>query len=158
MTGRTSPIASAVPGRIRVRHPLLRRTDRVQEAPGRLGAVDAVPVTESKPAVGTGHFSADPDPGWPASARSPVGGRRSRVFPPPVRPPRPRGGWRRRRGAPQPPAGPPPARAGSAPHARQGNRPPGAWAAASGRQWGPPVGARAATATRSAPAAASSLN
>ena len=72
MTGRTSPIASEVPGRIRVRHPLLRRTDRFQEALGRLEALDAVRVTESNPAVGSVLLSYDPAAVTPEDARSQV--------------------------------------------------------------------------------------
>ncbi|TWA85701.1 hypothetical protein FBZ83_103293 [Azospirillum brasilense] len=72
MTGRTSPIASAVPGRIRVRHPLLRRTDRFQEALGRLESLDAVRVTESNPAVGSVLLSYDPAVLTPDDARSRV--------------------------------------------------------------------------------------
>lgn len=60
MTGRTSPIASAVPGRIRVRHPLLRRNDRYREALSRLEALDAVRVAESNPAVGSVLLTYDP--------------------------------------------------------------------------------------------------
>ncbi|OYD81200.1 hypothetical protein [Azospirillum brasilense] len=72
MTGRISPIASAVPGRIRVRHPSLRRTDRFQEALGRLEASDAVRVSESNPAVGSFLLTYDPAAVTPEDARSQV--------------------------------------------------------------------------------------
>ncbi|CAO3453709.1 hypothetical protein [Azospirillum argentinense] len=72
MTGRTSPIASAVPGRIRVRHPLLRRTDRFQEALAGLEALDAIRVSGSNPAVGSVLLSYDPAAVTPDDARSQV--------------------------------------------------------------------------------------
>ncbi|GAA4249754.1 HMA2 domain-containing protein [Azospirillum formosense] len=72
MTGRTSPIASAVPGRIRVRHPLLRRADRFQEALGRLEALDTIRVAENNPAVGSVLLTYDPSVLTPDDARSQV--------------------------------------------------------------------------------------
>ncbi|MFC5357445.1 hypothetical protein [Azospirillum himalayense] len=87
MTGRTSPIASAVPGRIRVRHPLLRRTDRFQEALGRLETLDAVRVTGSNPAVGSVLLSYDPAVVTPDDARSQVEALLSAVLHPAEAPP-----------------------------------------------------------------------
>ncbi|TWA61787.1 hypothetical protein FBZ84_11241 [Azospirillum baldaniorum] len=89
MTGRTSPIASAVPGRIRVRHPLLRRADRFQEALGRLETLDAVRVTESNPAVGSVLLSYDPAVLTPDDARSQVEALLSAVLHPAEAPPPP---------------------------------------------------------------------
>lgn len=89
MTGRTSPIASAVPGRIRVRHPLLRRMDRFQEALGHLEALDAVRVTESNPAVGSVLLSYDPAAVTPEDARSQVEALLSAVLHPAEAPPVP---------------------------------------------------------------------
>lgn len=89
MTGRTSPIASAVPGRIRVRHPLLRRTDRFQEALSRLEALDAIRVTESNPAVGSVLLSYDPAVVPPDDARSQVEALLSAVLHPAEAPPVP---------------------------------------------------------------------
>lgn len=89
MTGRTSPIASAVPGRIRVRHPLLRRTDRFQEALGRLEALDAVRVTESNPAVGSFLLSYDSAAVAPDEARSQVETLLTAVLYPAEAPPQP---------------------------------------------------------------------
>ena len=87
MTGRTSPIASAVPGRIRVRHPLLRGNDRFQEALGRLEALDTIRVTESNPAVGSFLLSYDPAGMTPDDARSRVEALLSAVLHPAEAPP-----------------------------------------------------------------------
>ncbi|MDQ2106461.1 hypothetical protein [Azospirillum isscasi] len=87
MTARTSPIASAVPGRIRVRHPRLRRTDRFQEALSRLETLDAFRVTESNPAVGSVLLSYDPDAVTPDDARAQVAALLSPVLDPAETPP-----------------------------------------------------------------------
>lgn len=89
MTGRTSPIASAVPGRIRVRHPLLRRTDRFQEALARLEALNAIRVSGSNPAVGSVLLSYDPAAVTPEVARSQVEALLSAVLHPAEAPPVP---------------------------------------------------------------------
>ncbi|AWJ86916.1 hypothetical protein TSH58p_26185 (plasmid) [Azospirillum sp. TSH58] len=87
MTARTSPIASAVPGRIRVRHPLLRRADRFQEALGSLESLDSVRITGSNPAVGSFLLSYDPAAVAPDDARSQVEALLSAVLHPAEAPP-----------------------------------------------------------------------
>lgn len=53
MTGRTSPIVSALPGRIRLRHPALRSPSRHRELMDRLTALDGLRVAENNSAVGS---------------------------------------------------------------------------------------------------------
>jgi hypothetical protein len=72
MTERTSPVASAVPGRIRLRHPLLRRHDRLRDAAARLTALDGVHVAESNPAVGSLLVLYDPAALVPATVEANV--------------------------------------------------------------------------------------
>ncbi|HYG85239.1 MAG TPA: hypothetical protein VD978_03190 [Azospirillum sp.] len=53
MSGRSTPIVSALPGRIRLRHPSLRQRSRSQELTARLAALDGLRIAESNPAVGS---------------------------------------------------------------------------------------------------------
>lgn len=68
MSGRSSPIASAVPGRVRVRHPLLRRAGRVHAVAARLEAIPGVRVAAVDPVVGSLLALYDPDACDPGDA------------------------------------------------------------------------------------------
>lgn len=72
MSARTSAIVSAVPGRIRLRHPTLRRPDRHREVADRLVAVDGLRVAEGNPAVGSLLVLYDPAALDPAEAEARV--------------------------------------------------------------------------------------
>lgn len=53
MTGPATPIVSALPGRLRLRHPLLRRPSRNRELADRIAALDGLRVAESSLAAGS---------------------------------------------------------------------------------------------------------
>ncbi|NYZ13655.1 hypothetical protein HL658_13965 [Azospirillum sp. RWY-5-1] len=72
MTGRSSPIASALPGRIRLRHPLLRQPDRLRDAAARLAQLEGLRVAESNPAVGSLLVLYDPAALDPATVEAAV--------------------------------------------------------------------------------------
>ncbi|PWC44238.1 HMA2 domain-containing protein [Azospirillum sp. TSO22-1] len=72
MSAHTSAIVSAVPGRIRLRHPTLRRSDHHRDVADRLAAVDGLRVAESNPAVGSLLVLYDPAALDPAEAEARV--------------------------------------------------------------------------------------
>lgn len=70
MSGRISPIASALPGRIRLRHPGFRRSGHHQALASRLAALDGLRVAEGNPAVGSLLLLYDPAVVPPATAEA----------------------------------------------------------------------------------------
>lgn len=53
MTGSVTPIASALPGRIRLRHPLLRQPARNRDLADRIAALDGLRVADSSTTAGS---------------------------------------------------------------------------------------------------------
>ncbi len=53
MTGSVTPIVSALPGRIRLRHPLLRQPARNRDLADRLAALDGLRVADSSTTAGS---------------------------------------------------------------------------------------------------------
>ncbi|MGQ9368063.1 HMA2 domain-containing protein [Azospirillum sp. ST 5-10] len=97
MSGRTSPIAAAIPGRIRVRHPRLRQAERNRELASRLDGADGLRVAERNPATGSLLLLYDPAYLVPSQAEARVAAAAAAVLDAEgTAPPRPGGAVRRR--------------------------------------------------------------